>query len=182
MTYLDQIGADETSNDDSTFLSAENKQEIAESQHPFWVVGGVPVQTGKYEPQTFYHIRFGNPEKAKTTKTQGGEEITVTRPGWAENSETWTLALSVDKLEERPNQMRLILQALALGDTPAVGPCFLYGKPTASGNMFWKVTGKRSHHTPSSNPTTNGSNGAATPQTEEADGIPFANDSAFRVT
>lgn len=169
MTTLDQIGAEA---DDSTelppFLSAENKQEIAESQHPFWVVGGVPVQPGKFEPQTFFHIRFGNPEKAKTVKTQGGQEITVTRPGWATNAEVWTLALSVDQKEERPGQMRKILHALTDPDTPAIGPCFLYGKETKAGNTFWKVTGSRTdQHRPS-----NGQSSASTSTQPARDVMP----------
>ena len=83
-----------------------------------------------------------------------------------------TLALSVDQKEERPNQMRKILEALAVSETSAIGPCFLYGKETKSGNMFWKVTGTRSQHTPSSNPT-NGNGDSPKPATTSDEDIPF---------
>lgn len=140
MTYLADIGADGASDGDfPEFLSRENKVELAGSQHPFFVVGGTPHQEGKFEPQTFFTIKFGKP--GKTTKTQTGQEIMVTAPGWAGNSELWTLALTAN--DERESQMKRIKDALSTSDVGYIGPCFLHASKTKSGNDYWKIRGSR---------------------------------------
>lgn len=137
MTTLDQIGADSDSGDFPEFLSRDQKHELAANQHPLWIIGGVVRQEGKFEPQTFYTVKFGKP--GKTTKTQTGDEIVVTAPGWAANTDAWTLALTAN--DEREQQMQKIKEALAGADF--IGPVFLWATKTKSGNDYYKVRGTR---------------------------------------
>lgn len=184
MTFLETIGADNDSGDLPPFLDADAKNELATSQHPFFIVGGIPSRDGQYGAQTFYEIRFGTP--GKTTKTQTGESITITAPGWAANAEVWTLTLTAN--DERSGQMQKIKEALAVGETGFVGPCFLHRIATKSGHPYWKVRGTRDE-SPMATPTpVNG--GSSSTQTQpatdtigdESDGIPFAHDDTFMVT
>ena len=179
MTFLDTIGADGATGDDfPEFLSRDNKVELAASQHPIFIVGGTVRQEGKFEPQTFYTVKFGTP--GKTTKTQTGQEITVTAPGWAGNSELWTLALTAN--DEREQQMQKIKEALSTSDVGYIGPCFLHATKTKAGNDYWKIRGSRDENpqTPSERPASG--TGAATPQTTSDEDIPFHHDDAFLVS
>jgi hypothetical protein len=168
MTFLDTIGADGATGEDfPEFLSRDNKVELATSQHPIFIVGGTVRQEGKFEPQTFYTVKFGTP--GKTTKTQTGQEITVTAPGWAGNSDLWTLALTAN--DERETQMQKIKEALSTSDVGYIGPCFLHATKTRGGNDYWKIRGVRDENPQAPSEP---SNGASTPQNDGDDSIPFA--------
>lgn len=169
MTFLDTIGADAPAGDLPPFLSSENKLELATSQHPFWIIGGVPSQEGKFEPQTFFQIKFG--KTGKTCKTQTGDDITITAPGWAANVDSFTLALTAN--DERTAQMTKIKEALALGDVPGIGPCFLHRTKTKSGNDYWKVRGARDEHPLTDAPTPHSNTAGGSKPADDSDGIPF---------
>ena len=166
MTYLADIGADGAADGDfPEFLSRENKVELATSQHPIFIVGGTVRQEGKFEPQTFFTIRFGTP--GKVVKTQAGVEITVTAPGWGANSELWTLALTAN--DEREGQMKKSKEALAVSDVGFIGPCFLHASKTKAGNDYWKIRGTRDDNpqAPSDPPA------PSAPADIDGDSIPF---------
>jgi hypothetical protein len=139
MTTLQDIGADGGAGDLPPFVDADGKKELAESQHPFVIVDGTPDRTGQFGEQSFYVIKFGKP--GTTAKLHDGSKITITAPGWAANAEKWTLAFTAN--DDRKDQLRKILKAVAAEENGQVGPCFLHAVETRTGHTYYKIRGVR---------------------------------------